>query len=470
MCYHPIDIVNPSKYVSLKYHDPYIMQVPCGKCAACLTQKSNEWSYRLYSEAKSTIDNGGFVYFDTLTYNDANLPHISDYYSVDPAIDFPCFSSRHLRLFVAKLRQRVKRQFRSNFSYFIASEYGTSELHLHRPHYHVLFFVRGSVTPVSFSQLVSSSWSRGRTDGLPFRPLSHVLDNSFTELSAHAIRTILYVCKYIQKDTLFQKEIDKRLSLIMRSISQRFHDVGLPEWSSSSHYWRVRESISRCVSQFHRQSTALGESALSDIDLIEVFKTGALKMPHSKFVVQSIPLPTYYKRKLFYQQLVVDGAMTWQPTELGYQYIEARKSARLQMLIDKLKALSNHISVKFDVSALADYVLNFRGRFGSGRESTFDERLNNVSLFNYSNRYDREWFGSVGLSYVFIGNSSIGYSRTRPRFQPIFHFIRSHLYFDDAFESVLTQIVSFRSEIDAGRQRLFDSRQRLGNMIHHFFG
>ena len=351
MCYSPINIINPSKYVSLRYRDRYVMQVPCGKCAACRTAKSNEWTYRLYQHALDTFHNG-FVLFDTLTYNKESLPHISDYVDISPAVDFPCFSSYDLRLFVADLRQRCKRQYKSNFSYFIASEYGTSENHLHRPHYHALFFVNGSIKPLEFSRLVAAAWHRGRTDGIPFRSPNHVLDNVFDSMSAGALRSLKYVCKYIQKDCTFQKNIDARLDLIMYDISKRFVDMGLDDWPQSSHYWRIREMISRKINQFHRQSTFLGASALSDLDLIEIFNTGSVFMPDNKVVVRKIPLPTYYKRKLFYELVEVDGSLSWQPTELGYQYLEFRQKFQKEQMRLRFDAFKAQLHLNFDESKL----------------------------------------------------------------------------------------------------------------------
>lgn len=351
MCYSPIDVINPSKYVSLHYRDRYVMQVPCGKCAQCLTAKSNEWSYRLYQHALETFKDG-FVLFDTLTYDNEHLPHISDYISVSKEVDFPCFSSRDLRLFVADLRQRCKRKFKSNFSYFIASEYGTSEHHLHRPHYHALFFVRGKITPLEFSALVSTTWSRGRTDGYPYRSAYHVAENTFRSMSDGALRSLKYVCKYIQKSCTFQKTIDMRLRHIMADISDYFDNfLGLDTWSSSSHYWRVREAISRKINQFHRQSTFLGASVLGDIDLNSVFDTGSLFMPDDELVVKQIPLPTYFKRKLFYELVDIDGSKSWQPTELGQQYLEHRSRFQVLKLADRFKALASQLSLKFDYSS-----------------------------------------------------------------------------------------------------------------------
>lgn len=473
MCFSPIDIVNPSKYVSLKYRDRYIMQVPCGKCAACRSVKSNEWTYRLYNHALETFRSGGFVLFDTLTYDNVYLPHISDYIDIDSDLDFPCFSSRDLRLFVSDLRIRCKRKYKSNFSYFIASEYGTSENHLHRPHYHALFFVNGPIKFDQFSNLVSLVWYRGRTDGLPWKSALYVSNNVFFDMSAGAVRSLKYVCKYIQKDTSFQKQIDYRLDAIMKNISDRFVSQGLESWDSSSHYWRIRELISSKISQFHRQSTFLGASVLADIDLVELFKTGNLVMPDNEFVVRSIPLPMYFKRKLFYELVEVDGSKSWQPTELGLSYLSARKSVQLNKLKLKFDALKAQLKLDFDSSKLSDYVMNFRGRLSSflsfDCESTLLERLQHIDFYNYSNRYDKEWFSRSGLSSRFLGNSSLGYKRGFCIFQPIADFIRKNVYFDKDSEDLLTKISDFRLSIDAGRQRLYEQKQRLSNIVHYCF-
>lgn len=469
MCYSPINIINPNKYVSLRYRDRYVMQVPCGKCAACRTAKSNEWTYRLYHHALDTFKTG-FVLFDTLTYDNRSLPHISDYFDVPKSVDFPCFSSRDLRLFVASLRQKCKRKYKSNFSYFIASEYGTSENHLHRPHYHALFFVDGPIKPLEFSQEVSSAWHRGRTDGLPFRSPNHVLENVFDSMSAGALRSLKYVCKYIQKDCSFQKNIDARLDLIMYDISKRFADQGIDDWSQSSHYWRVRECISRKINQFHRQSTFLGASVLDGLDLNEIFDTGSVFMSDNKLVIRKIPLPTYYKRKLFYELVEIDGSKTWQPTELGYQYLEFRQKFQKSQLVDKFDAIKLQLKLNFDSSKLSDYVFDSRGRIKADRPSTYVERLNHIDLINYVNRYDKESLGSIGLSYDWYGNSSVGYKRVRPKLKTISEFISENVYFDNDYENILSKIFEYRKEVDASRQRLYEEKQRLSNLIHCLYG
>lgn len=467
MCYNPIDIVNPSKYVNIHYKDRYIIQVPCGKCAACRTAKSNEWSYRLYHHALDTFNDGGFVLFDTLTYDNQHLPHISDYFNVDKSVDYPCFSSSDLRKFVAALRQRCKRKFASNFSYFIASEYGTSERHLHRPHYHVLFFVRGKIAPLEFSTLVADTWSRGRTDGYPFQSPAHVADNTFRDMSAGTLRSLKYVCKYIQKNSFFEKNINARLDSIMDNISNRFSKI-VDGWSASSHYWRLRELISRKISQFHRQSTFLGASVLSELDINEIMNKGSLSMPDNLSVIKTIPLPTYFKRKLFYELLNVHGSNIWIPNDLGMQYLKIRESDRIKQLKLEFSAMSAQLKEIFPLDKLADYVVNIRGRFRGLRPSTFDERYN-ATHYNYANRYDKEWFSRCGVSNRFCGNSSIGYSRSKPIFQSLSQFISQNVVFNKEYDDILSCFYEFRKNMDRGKQKLYEYKQHLANLVHHYF-
>lgn len=205
MCYSPITIVNPTKYVSLRYRDRFLLRVPCGKCAQCQEEKKREYYLRAYYHAQSYLKDNGFVYFDTLTYAPAHLPKISQFFPTK--YDYSCFNSQDVRLFISRLRQRCKRLFKSNFNYFLSSEYGTSESHTHRPHYHILFFVQGKISPLDFSSLVADTWQKGRTDGRPYKSDYYVMNNVLNGDSAKTIRVLKYVTKYISKSCLFTKDI-----------------------------------------------------------------------------------------------------------------------------------------------------------------------------------------------------------------------------------------------------------------------
>ena len=63
-------------YISLSLPNPKTgnrtdrLTVPCGKCAACLTNRRNDWAVRLKVEHQ----NADSAYFITLTYDEQHQP------------------------------------------------------------------------------------------------------------------------------------------------------------------------------------------------------------------------------------------------------------------------------------------------------------------------------------------------------------------------------------------------------------
>lgn len=469
MCYHPITIVNPTKYVSLKYRDRYTLRVPCGQCAACQESKKREYYLRSYYHAQHYLANGGFVLFDTLTYSDKYLPHINQF--VNTKYNFSCFDGSHIRKFVAILRQWCKRKYNSNFEYMLSSEYGTSEQHTHRPHYHVLFFVQGSVTPLQFSRMVADAWFYGRTDGKPYKSDYYVLNNVLAGDSARNIRILKYVTKYISKSCLFTKQINKRVNAIMFEISEYRKQHGLDkknDWMDSLEGQMYRESLMRHIGQFHRQSTGFGASLLADLDLNQVFKDGLLRVKDNEKVVLAIPIPTYYKRKLFYEQIEVDGAKIWSPNELGVQYLEAQRKRLLDQLKLRYTAASAQLNQSIDVDSLSRYVVDERGRLkASHPESTVTQRLQDVDLYKYATRYDRHNFGKLGLVQFYLGNSTCGYFTSKmPAHVNLVSFGKRFSFIDEEKEKLLDLIDAAMLKIDKGKQDAHETRQRLVNLYH----
>lgn len=111
------------KIVRSKYPlvDPFV-DVPCGKCEACLVRKTNEWTFRLLQERKHSES----ALFMTITYHDGALP-------IDKKTGYPTLSKRDCQLFLMKIRKR----FGPGIRYFLCSEYGEK---YGRPHYHMLLF------------------------------------------------------------------------------------------------------------------------------------------------------------------------------------------------------------------------------------------------------------------------------------------------------------------------------------------
>lgn len=103
------------------FAEPFL-DIPCGKCEACLVRRTNEWSFRLFQEKKNSKN----CLFVTLTYNDMFVPR-------DKKTNKLTLSKRDCQLFIKRLRKR----FGNGIRYFLCSEYGEN---FARPHYHLLLF------------------------------------------------------------------------------------------------------------------------------------------------------------------------------------------------------------------------------------------------------------------------------------------------------------------------------------------
>lgn len=105
-CVKPVEIWHGSKR--------YI--VPCGKCLCCLSNKRNDWVFRLQQEHKASKG----ALFVTLTYAPKYCPDE--------------LQKSHVQLFLKRLRKHEKK---TGIRYFAVGEYGTN---YGRPHYHLLLF------------------------------------------------------------------------------------------------------------------------------------------------------------------------------------------------------------------------------------------------------------------------------------------------------------------------------------------
>lgn len=100
-----------------------VIEVPCGKCEACLINKKSEWAIRLQHELMSH----NTACFTTLTYNDENVPWTK----------FPPIKQTLCKEHVIKWLKRLRWHHQKPLKFFIAGEYGDIT---HRPHYHAIAF------------------------------------------------------------------------------------------------------------------------------------------------------------------------------------------------------------------------------------------------------------------------------------------------------------------------------------------
>lgn len=320
MCLNPIKIINPTKRISRRGGQKLSLLVQCNHCAECLNRKRDEYSFRTYHHCKDTIDYGGYVIFDTLTYSDEYLPHISDVIDVKKygIKDFSCFNLEHYKLFFKRLRSAIKERYgvTGAISYLFTSEYGVSEGYTHRPHYHFLLFVKHKfIDPLWVSRKIDECWQYGRTDGINYNSLEYVAKHVYgynlgygAQDTIWILRAVThYVSKYITKSSKFQSQLNKRIDSI------NIHEFGDEELKSAIKH----------INQFHRISSGYGLGLFNHLDErdIEAFKTDTCILPDQQKVIKTLPLPTYYIRKLYYECVTgTTGKKVWQLTENGISH------------------------------------------------------------------------------------------------------------------------------------------------------
>lgn len=135
-------------------------EVPCGKCGACLYNRTEDWTLRIIAESKSAINS----WFITLTYSDDNLPRTEEGLISLRKKDFQDFM-KVLRIKVDRMpgkkyqeqmleQKPDKRDWRSRIRYYAVGEYGSKTF---RPHYHIIAFN----IPKSIIESLDQVWKKG---------------------------------------------------------------------------------------------------------------------------------------------------------------------------------------------------------------------------------------------------------------------------------------------------------------------
>lgn len=148
----PLSIPNPAvKNKKLR------ITVPCGKCAACLQNKRNDWATRLRIEANHQKT----AYFITLTYSNEFLK-ISRVLNKDGKLlySIPTLCKKDVQKFMKRLRKSLEEVvngqiYRPELKYYLVGEYGSKT---YRPHYHIILF-GVEKTGVRLEKLLYDAWS-----------------------------------------------------------------------------------------------------------------------------------------------------------------------------------------------------------------------------------------------------------------------------------------------------------------------
>lgn len=177
-CINPVTIYYDYEYNRIKvnkYSLPLFkeklraVEVGCGKCHACLSQKASELVMRVQHESMF-YDYGCNAMFLTLTYNDKTRPSDNGLVLSD------------LQKFFKRLRKQCDKD-NIKLKYFACGEYGLKKK---RPHYHAILFGL-SYFNNSHKSLVNKCWNKG-----------------FTYFGTVTDKSISYCSKYMLKQGTFE--------------------------------------------------------------------------------------------------------------------------------------------------------------------------------------------------------------------------------------------------------------------------
>lgn len=193
-CISPVTIRNPAVE---KFYDHGLeeapmqyIQVPCGKCYACLAKKRKDWCMRLEQERKQAIS----AYFITLTYQDI-MADVNEK-------GYLCVCKDTVQKWIKRLRKYVETYSESDIQlrYFLVSEYGTDT---HRPHYHVILF--NFPPDLDIYTAIFKTWRR--VPSKSFIGIEEVCDSfgavllGIFDIGDVTSASINYVCKYTLSKT-----------------------------------------------------------------------------------------------------------------------------------------------------------------------------------------------------------------------------------------------------------------------------
>ncbi len=182
------------------------MEVACGQCLGCRSDRTLVWAMRIVHESCMHADAHGNC-FITLTYrskSECNPGELADGYYV-PA-DYS-LNYHHFRDFIKRLR----RYFPQKIRYFHCGEYGDENL---RPHYHACLF------NVSFDDKIVEQQTEGITT-YSSPNLSKLWPYGFSTVGELNYQTAAYTAGYILKKITGNNAIDAYL---------RNDDYGVAYW------------------------------------------------------------------------------------------------------------------------------------------------------------------------------------------------------------------------------------------------
>lgn len=484
MCINEKEILNNSKFVDVNHPWRVKNIIKCGECVECLAEKQNEWTLRTQEQFKETIRNGGYVIFDTLTYSEENCPWSQNViesiygFKISDNLNFRCFDLRDVQKFFKKLRKKCPKDY---IKYYLAAEYGTKEGKTHRPHYHIMIYLKDyTISPVDMSNMIFDTWQKGLTDGIKCKGRLYFQDNClFTNLEQSNVVAQKYIQKYLCK----QSEYEKRIKSKVRAIAYQM--INFDRNFLKTYDGRLQIlSIKRNINQFRKVSKGYGETYIKDIDVDGYIKDGYVIVDDCHKIKRKMKLPNYYKRKLYYTY--DKDVKCWFENEKGIELhkqemrrIYDRQIDSYNVLFEEIKNYDskrfNEIKNILNLRSVKDYVyylIFIRNRVYDNISiiKSVDDYIANYSnnrLYarNFSSRRD---IASMEKPYILlphkIWDSSCHLQSYSNYFQQIIMNERISEKFE-GFEKIYTLIHEYKEQVGDHKQNVQDLKNRLENLF-----
>lgn len=256
-CLHPIlvrewqDRLDPKTGTYKKVRTNSFQYVPCGSCVSCLSQKRNQWTYRLQKERSSS----DYSFFLTLTYNEENIP-----VKINEGLPYFVFNKKHVQDYLKRVRFMVSKINKDLVCrYYCVSEYGKKTL---RPHYHMQFFVKNDKNLQylkSICKILEAEWTFGyfqrkTTDDANIHYVTKYCIKSLDELDSKCIDPPFILCSkrpYLgesAEDLISKQSIQDKVFLngfsmpTPRIYSEKLH-INKSSSTSDSYDPRLSESL-----------------------------------------------------------------------------------------------------------------------------------------------------------------------------------------------------------------------------------
>lgn len=396
------------KYRSVRtYYNCDTIIIPCGKCEECISAKKSSMHLRAFFQHVQTLVNGGYMFFETLTYNDQHLPTMlfdiknpwelskvdksSPDWSPQPTkVSLPYPDYDDVQNFWKRLRSNSHRylahrrgikpfskkglqildSIAGNLKYICCTDFGKEN---HRPHYHFALWCNLPLFPTELKLLLNKSW-RGidfvpddsqrtlvysdkdlgmldeiyslRKSPRSDLPVSSLEYNTITSLDLHAVG---YTTKYLTKSDSSEQWHREQLNL---GKDDKLPSELVPRVICSS-------NLGYDVFKHYDKYEKFLNSHYSNIDWnkLELTIPTLDKKETSGFV--TLPIPQYYVNKMYYiNQKVVDPSTgesmftklvrePWQIESLDYpDYVDVKLnqlSDKVQYFTEKYEKLYNQL-------------------------------------------------------------------------------------------------------------------------------